>query len=555
VTTLEAPAPTVAPQIAAGERPSPQQLTRRRRAALGALGLIAAGLVAAVVLLASGSGVAPPATGAAAVVPADALAYLNVSTDRGRRTVERSMSLAKELPTYPIASMGIASWLGSAIGSSTPVDFATDIQPWLGKEAALAVLDTASSTAGTLFVLDVTDGAKARSFLTRVGAAPASSYRGTSLLRTPAGTTFAFNGHFLMFGQDASVRAALDVVAGAAPSLAKNSSYRAAIKGEPAGRVLDGYASAAGVQRVLASQTGAVGALGTLLSQPALQAASFSLSPARSGVAIQVHTTFDPALSRLRGSSSSFNPSLQKVIPPGSAVLLDVANLARVAPRVLSAGAAAGVAGGVGPLLSRLGSALKAEGVNVPSVLSLFDGETAVAIGGGASGASPGLIVVTRTAHQAQANAALASLEAPLAQLFAAPSAGPGTAPEFNDTTIDGVTAHRLGLSSGLQLDYAVFHGLVVFSTSLGALQSVIEHRGSVAGDPAYRAVAGPPKRVTSLLFLDLRQLLSLGEQMGLTHSAALQALMPDLDRIRAVGMSSTGGEDDSTAELTLQFQ
>jgi hypothetical protein len=552
VTTLDAPAP---PQVEAERRPSPQQLKRRRTIALSAFALIAVVVVAAGVLLTAGSGVAPPATGAAAVVPADALVYVNVSTDRGRMAVERSMSLAKELPTYPIASMGVGAWLGSAIGSSTPVDFATDIRPWLGKEAALAVLDTASSTAGTLIVLDVTDQAKARAFLTRAGATASGSYRGATLLATPHGTTFAFNGHFLMFGQDASVRAALDVAAGAAPSLAHSSSYAAAAKGEPDGRVLDAYASAAGVQRVLASRGGAVGALGTLLSQPALQAMTISLSPASAGAAIHVHTTFDPSLSRLRGASPSFDPSLQKVVPTGSALLLDVANLSKVAPRVLSAGATAGVAGGVGPLLSRLGSALKAEGVNVSSLLSLFSGETAVAIGGGATGTSPALIVVTRTAHPAQASAALASLEVPLAQLFAAPSAGPGTAPEFNDTTIDGVTAHRLDLTPGLQLDYAVFRGLVVFSTSLGALQSVIEHRGTVGADPAYRAVAGPPKRVTSLLFLDLRQLLSLGEQMGLTRSASLQALLPDLDKVRAVGMSSTGGEDDSTAELTLQFQ
>lgn len=553
MTTLDAPLP---PQVEAGERPSPEQLKRRRMIALSGFALIVAVVVALAAVLVAGSGETPPATGASAVVPADALAYVNISTDRHRSAVGRSLALARELPGYPLASAGVGSWLSSAIGSSAPVDFTSDIRPWLGNEAALAVLDTASSTAGTLIVLDVTDRSTARAFLVRAGATGAGSYRGTALLRTSGGTAFAFSGHFLMLGQDASVRAALDVVAGAAPSLARSSSFLAASKGQPAERVLDAYASAAGVQRVLASQHGAVGALGTLLYQPALQAVSISLSPAGSGAAVQIHTTFDPSLNRLRGAGgASFAPSLQNVVPSGSAFLLDVSNLARIAPRILSAGAAAGVAGGVGSLLSRLGSALRAEGVNVPSLLALFGGETAVAIGGGAAGASPALIVVSHTAQQGQAQAALASLEVPLAQLFAAPSSGPGTAPEFNDTTIDGVTAHRLDLTPGLQLDYAVFRGLVVFSTSLGGLQSVIEHRGTVAGDPAFRVVAGTPKRVTSLLFLDLRQLLSLGEQIGLTHSALLQALMPDLERIRAAGMSSTGGEDDSTAELSLQFQ
>jgi hypothetical protein len=77
----------------------------------------------------------------------------------------------------------------------------------------------------------------------------------------------------------------------------------------------------------------------------------------------------------------------------------------------------------------------------------------------------------------------------------------------------------------------------------------------ATASEHEFRGVLRvPEERITSLLFLDLRQLLSLGEQMGLTHSALLQALLPDLERVRAVGMDSTGGEADSTAELSLRF-
>ena len=66
--------------------------------------------------------------------------------------------------------------------------------------------------------------------------------------------------------------------------------------------------------------------------------------------------------------------------------------------------------------------------------------------------------------------------------------------------------------------------------------------------------LASRPQRVTSLLFLDFSQLLSLGEQTGLTGSARLTALRADLDKIRAVGFDSTSGEADSTAELFLQI-
>jgi hypothetical protein len=59
---------------------------------------------------------------------------------------------------------------------------------------------------------------------------------------------------------------------------------------------------------------------------------------------------------------------------------------------------------------------------------------------------------------------------------------------------------------------------------------------------------------VTSVLFLDFSQLLRLGEQTGLTRSAQYNALRPDLQKVRAVGLSSTSGETDSTAELFLQI-
>ena len=66
--------------------------------------------------------------------------------------------------------------------------------------------------------------------------------------------------------------------------------------------------------------------------------------------------------------------------------------------------------------------------------------------------------------------------------------------------------------------------------------------------------LATRPPRVSSLLFLDFSQLLSLGEQTGLTRSARFATLTPDLERIRAVGLSSTSGEADTTAELSLQI-
>ena len=43
---------------------------------------------------------AGPDSGAAALVPADALAFVNVSTDAGRPEVKQALALAKAFPAY-----------------------------------------------------------------------------------------------------------------------------------------------------------------------------------------------------------------------------------------------------------------------------------------------------------------------------------------------------------------------------------------------------------------------------------------------------------------------
>jgi len=521
---------------------------RRRGRVRVLIPAVAAALAALAVVLSIGSGPVPPATGAAKLVPADALLYVHLSTDRGRSSVRQAMALTRRLPDW--------SLLGAALVRRTGAPLSA---PWLGREAAFALLDTSGSSAGSLIVLDVRNRARAERYLTAAGAAPDGTYGRATLLREASGTELAFAGHYLLLGQPASVRAGLDVAAGQAPSLASDPAYQRASAGEPADRVLDAYASVGGVRRVLAPRGGLLGALGALLDQPALTGVTVSASAVTGGLRMQVHEALDPGLARVSAPPAQFSPTLAGVMPSGSTLLLDVHGLGRSAPRILATLASAGIGARIGPLLSRLGSALASEGVDIPQVLSIFSGETAVAIAPGASsrrGARvPALVIVARTAHPNATSGLLAGLEAPLAQLFPPPSSGAGQAPEFGEAQVAGVTAHQMALAPGLQLDYAVFRGLVVVSTSVRAIAGVARHARSLADTGSYSAtLANGPSRVTSLLFFDFNQLLSLGEQAGLMRGAQMAALRPDLQKIRAVGLTSTRGESDTTAELFLQI-
>ena len=546
------PAPTRQPPAL----PATPAVHRRRRlvASLAALLLIALAIVATVALSGAGAS-APPAIGAASVVPADALVYVHVSTDQSRTPVTQTVALDRRLAGFYSLTGSVVDRLDAILGGGATLNYARDVRPWIGKEAALALLDTTSSSAGSLIVLDVRDRDRAKALLRRTGATAAGSYRGIAIEGYRTGTALAFVEHYLVLGQDASVRSAIDVATKSAPSLAGTPAYDEAAAGEPADRVLDAYVSAPGVRRVLANATGPLGALGALLNQPATTATTISVSPASGGLRVRVHGALSAGLLKLTGRPQQFEPRLPDVLPTGSMVLVDAARLDTAVPRILDALGSLGIADRVQPLIGRLGSALSAQGVHLGNVLELLHGEAAVALIPGAAGAAPAPAIIARVADQAQARQTLANLEVPLQQLFPAPGSGPGLQAEWNDVQVAGVTVHELGVTPGLHLDYAVFDGLAVVSTSPDAIGAIASHGHPLSADAGYRtAVGDQAKRVTSLVSIDFSQLLSLAEQTGLTHGASVGAIGPDLARIHAVGLTSAAGENDTTAELFLQI-
>jgi hypothetical protein len=553
------PSPDQAPDRTPNRTPA---ATIRRRRWMAALAGVVVVVVLVVIVLAVGgggsdSGGLGPASqnGVASVIPGDALTLINVSIDGSAPSVKQALAVGRRFPDFPIAGAAAISRVAAILGGGHAVDFSRQISPWLGDDAALALLNTTTSTAGSLVVVSVSDFKRAQSFVHSIGAVSHGTYRDRTLLAYPDGSELTFIRNYLVIGQDASLRAAIDAASGATASLAADPAFKRAAAGEPGSRVIDAYASPAGVRRVLAGQGGILGALGDLLDQPALQGVAMWLTPTAQGARIQIHSVLDPSLAHLNSSAAAaFAPSLQAVMPAGSSLMLDVTGLDKVAPGVLNAGSAAGVAGGIGPLLSRLGTALGSEGVNVKDLVSIFHSESAVAIVG--SGQRPTLVIVARTSKQAKTQTELAQLEAPLAQLFSTPSKSSSSVPVFNDKQVAGVTAHQLQLATGLQLDYAVFRGLVVISTSLQGIADVAQRSHPLAKDPGFGAtLSDRPKLVTAMVFADLATLLNVGQSTGLTPSSVFGKLEPDLQRITAVGLTSTRGADDSTTQISVRVK
>ncbi len=129
-------------------------------------------------------------------------ARLRAPLDRSRPTGgARRAALAGSSPGFRSPTRRRSAPDGDRRRPST-VDFATGIRPWLGKEAAFALLDTPAPRAPSLIVLDVAT-APAQPFLRAPARRPSASTTG-SILGYRTGTELAFVKHYLVVGPDAS---------------------------------------------------------------------------------------------------------------------------------------------------------------------------------------------------------------------------------------------------------------------------------------------------------------------------------------------------------------
>jgi hypothetical protein len=274
---------------------------------------------------------------------------------------------------------------------------------------------------------------------------------------------------------------------------------------------------------------------------------------------LKVHTVLDDALAKATPPTfKPFSPDLLSDVPSGALAYLGLAGLDRAAGRLLGLAGATGVNGaGLAQLAQRARATLeKRAGVDLDrDVLSVLREETALFVLPAVP--APTLALVAKTPDEKRTREALAKLQLPLARLFAPPATGAGTTPTFQDRDIGGgVDAFQLRLAPTIELDYAVFDGKLVIATSLAGIRRVKDHKQSLADDKAFQSVLSDrPSTVTSLVFLDFGQLLSLSERTGLGQDPAYLAVRNDLHRVRAVGVSTSAGKDETTAEISIALK
>jgi hypothetical protein len=475
-----------------------RRISRRRRAAL-----------AFVVLAASSFGLgvlaAPdpaPADKAAQLVPANALLYVHASTAPGRESDQRLLALAERFSTF-------RALRDRAIRAVGGLDPSRDIRPWLGDEAAFALLPSDGPQPDPLLVAAVRDRPKAEALLERVRARGAGA---------------AFSDDFLLIGSERAVRAAL---ASRTP-LADAPSYRDAAGDRPRERTLDAYASAVGLHELLRPP------LRTLLDdRPGLKALGATLASADGGARV----TLRAVGADLKGQE--FEPTLIDRVPADVAAYVGVGGGSELQALVRRAG--------LGPLLDALRVPAEREaGVDVDrDLLGPLRGELALTTS--SSDGRPVATLLARTRDRRRTRETMARLQLPVAMRL-----GPPEAPEpFQPRRIGGLNAFVLPATPWLQPAYSLDKDTLVASTQPAGLA---HPRASLAKNPHFgRVLPSIGPRAEALVFIDLRQLLALGVLTG-AFAPGLSADLADLRLVRAAGAVVRREKADTTAELFLEI-
>ena len=439
-------------------------------------------------------------------------------------------------------------------GGEQDVDAAKDVAPWLGDEAAFALMDTGNETAGSLIAVEVTDQEKARAFLERnprarrpqgVQGPRDDPLRRRSRQRSSATSSSS--------GRTRPSRRRSTATARRAASLADDATYRKAVDDLPDDRVVTGYASADGLRRLLAPQGSVLGAVATTLDQPGLQGVALAAGPRATTSCASSSTRSSTASARARRGSRRSSRRCSRPSPrtrsPTSAPAASARRSSGSSSRPWPARARAATSPGCSRA-SATSSTSETDGGLRDDLLKLFEGEVALVIQRHVP--APVFSLVTHTEDEAATRRTLDRLRDPLAKLLR-PAGEP--APTWKAQDLDGADAWTLTLP-----ERRAAH----LRRRRGPPDPLDEPRGRAA-DPPVRGLARgqrdlrgrpriDPDQVGTLGFLDFSQLLELGEQTGLNDSQAYLRARDDLRRVRAVGVSSSSGEGESTAEILVSI-
>jgi hypothetical protein len=497
----------------------------------GAVALVAIALT--VVWVTRGD--AAPADTTASLVPPDALLYAHLSTSEGRTQDARLLAIAGRFAAVSERVPALAMAMTPAAGG---LDFERDVRPWLGEDAALALLDGGSAGPEPMLLAAVDDRAAAQRTLAKIGAGTAGSHAGTPLLSLPPRATAAFAGEHLVIGPHDAVTGAIDRAAseGAPSSLADGRVFRRAAERREGAASLEVFATTIGLRRLLDGASGLAGAAGRMLLSPQLEGVHAQVAAEEDGLRATARVMRAPGGSQ----PATFEPTLVERVPGDAAGFLALPGVDALAGLAERTGGAAVLAGIEESLPA-------AAGVEWRDVLAPLGDEAILTVEAGDT--APIVTLAAHTRDEASTRESLARAQGPVSEQL---GAGP-----FEQRELRGADAFTLRVTPVLEPSYAVAKGVVVASTAESGLEQLGPARSPATASSLVEDLlpGGEDEKVEALVFLDPRQLLTLGERTGLSALSS-PAARDDLGRMGKAGAVVKEDDDeptDTTAELFLE--
>jgi hypothetical protein len=451
-----------------------------------------------------------PEDEAAELVPADALAYLHANVDPDTEQYRRAREVAGELPTVSsqIVARALAQLPASTVGE---IDFDEEIGPWFGGEAAVALLPTGEPPQ-RVALLEVADADGADEFASALG--------------DDGGAVSERVGGFLAIGESDAVAAVADLAEGG-EALAGAEGAARVLDELPDHRLAEAYLSEEGVAELIADPRGGLGSLAPFVD-PASRGAAAAVAVADDGeLEFAVRSDLDPERSEASpgffDAFDPYQPQLPERLAADSLGYVGIGNPGETLRALLAQAAAQApsIAAGFEDLLSDLerGGGLDVEG----ELGEAFGGEAAFAL---QPATVPYLEFVATEVDEDRARAALAALGAALGQ-------------PVGQEEVEGVQTTTTQVSPTVQLSFAVFEGLAAVATNPDAIGELAAGEGGLDEAAGFeRATEGLPDEVSLLAYLDLGELVTLGEGLGLAEDPVYATFAGEFRKLDAFGLA-----------------
>ncbi len=500
-------------------------------------------------------------------VPADSPFYLEVTTDFDGPQWSQIDELAKLFPAYPEFRAMLDDEL-----QGQDVNFERDVKPLLGDRAAIGVLNVpdtsgiqgsitstdpesaAGAAAGAandtevVGVVDIAEGKEdaMTALLVRSGATKAGEHDGIAYYTQTDDDTVAAvaPGALVVANSTGQLYKALDAHdAGGDKTLAGQDKFKDALAKLPADVFGQAYIDVGSLVRQAGTQSPQLQQLGLGDYQNAVVAASLAAEPEGArlkGVVVGAPDT----------GASSFSPTLDDRAPADAIAYLGFDNLAGSVSTILGQ-----VRASQGEDVQKQIDAFSAQlpqllGVTTDELSALTSGEHSIVVTGGRK---PGAALALQVEDGAQAQATLDKLRVGVPALLRTFS--PDTQlPAWQQVPLAaGVQGWRLPLSPEAGVVYGVDGDLAIVGTNVPAVTAVQRPASPLSASSAYQAgVSGMPDEVTSVLWVNIQELVGTADTLGALDDADAQTLA-NLKPVKSIAAWTTGG-DTPTFEVFLRL-